>query len=67
MAVAATRRNGTSDSRTNPVPSNPVSTNAAENAATSAISTRRRVASISASGSPVISTSWSRPGTAVTR
>ena len=67
VAVAATRRNGRNDNRTNPVPSNPVNTNAAENAATSAISTWRRVASMSLSGRPVISTSWSWPGTAVSR
>ena len=66
-AVAATRRNGRNDNRTNPVPSSPVSTSAAENATTSAISTFLRVDSMAASGSPVISTSPSWPRTAVTR
>ncbi len=65
VAVAATRRSGRSDSRTNPVPSRPVSTSAAEKTASSAIPTSRRVESTGASGSPVMFVVPSRPGLAI--
>ena len=65
VAVAATRRSGRSDSRTNPVPSNPVSTSAAENTATSAMPTSRSVESIGCSGSPVMFVVPSWPGLAI--
>ena len=65
VAVAATRRSGRSDSRTNPVPSKPVSTSAAEKTASSAMPTSRRVESTGASGSPVMFVVPSRPGLAI--
>ena len=51
--VAATRRSGRSDSRTHPVPMMPVSTSAAENTMTWAISRSRRVAATGSSDWPV--------------
>ena len=67
VAVAATRRSGRSDSRTNPVPMKPARTSAARNAASSAISTLCSVVSMGDSGSPVMSTSPSSPLMAVSR
>jgi hypothetical protein len=52
VAVAATRRSGRSESRTNPVPAKPASSKTAKNAMSSANSTRCGVKSISASGRP---------------
>ena len=65
-AVAATRRNGRNDNRTNPVPMNPVSRTAAEKTMISASSTFCRVDWFWLSGIPVTSTDWSWPGDAMT-
>jgi hypothetical protein len=67
VAVAATRRSGRSDSPTKTLPMIPVNSRAPPKTVSVAISTFRSVASTSASGSPVMSTSWSWPGIAVSR
>ena len=67
VAVAATRRSGRKDSRTNPVPMMPARTSTAENATSSAISTLCRVDCMPDSGRPVMSTSPSSPLIAVSR
>ena len=53
VAVAATRRSGRSETRTQPVPMMPVSTSAAEKTAISASATARSVVVTEVSGMPV--------------